>query len=364
MSTSPFDADRPPAPPRGPRGPRGPREGRGRGRGRHGRQAEDIMVPEAEFTSYYGRNVVQPPPWTHDIAGYLFLGGLAASSGMLAAGARFTGRAKLRRRGRVAALVALGAGGAALAHDLGRPERFLNMMRTVKLTSPMSVGSWILMGFGTCAGAALATEVAGVVVDADTPLGKALGVADGLAAAGSAFFGPPLAAYTAVLLSDTAAPTWHEGFRELPFLFVSSALAAGSGLGLVVAPAEETAPVRQLAVIAAACDLVAGELHSRRLGELAEPLHTGGPGRLHVAARVLTAVGGLGAAVSGRSRVVAAASGLALLAGSACTRFAIFNAGIASAKDPRYTVVPQRRRADAAAERGQGITQPGGDWPS
>ncbi|MGH9266250.1 MAG: NrfD/PsrC family molybdoenzyme membrane anchor subunit, partial [Acidimicrobiales bacterium] len=46
-----------------------------------------------------------------------------------------------------------------------------------------------------------------------------------------------------------------------------------------------------------------------------------------------------------RSRAAAVAAGAALLAGSACTRFAIFHAGVQSAADPRYTVVPQRARA-------------------
>ncbi|MGH8863003.1 MAG: NrfD/PsrC family molybdoenzyme membrane anchor subunit, partial [Jatrophihabitantaceae bacterium] len=55
-----------------------------------------------------------------------------------------------------------------------------------------------------------------------------------------------------------------------------------------------------------------------------------------------------GAVVGGRSRVASALAGTALLAGSACTRFAIFEAGQASARDPQYTVVPQRRRLDSS----------------
>ena len=43
---------------------------------------------------------------------------------------------------------------------------------------------------------------------------------------------------------------------------------------------------------------------------------------------------------------MAAVSGAALLAGSVCTRFGVFEAGQASAKDPKYTVVPQRERLD------------------
>lgn len=371
MSTSPFDADRPPSPTRERTGEpwwrADPRESWGKvaSGARRGRRRGDpnATVPEAEFTSYYGRNVIQPPPWTHDIAAYLFLGGLAAGSGLIGAGAAFTGRPTLRRRSRIAAIASLALGGAALARDLGRPERALNMMRTVKLTSPMSVGSWILAAFGAAAGGALACEVGRAALPPGSGLGRAAAFFDLPAAATSAFFAPPLAAYTAVLLSDTAVPTWHAAYKELPALFVSSAMAAGAGLAMVHSPTGELGPVRQLAVLAAASDLVAGEVMSRHLGELAEPLHQGRAGALHTAAQVLTLAGAVGALVSGRSRLAAAASGVALVAGSACTRFAVFHAGMESAKDPKYTVVPQRARADQAAAQGRGVTDPGGDWP-
>ena len=91
------------------------------------------------------------------------------------------------------------------------------------------------------------------------------------------------------------------------------------------------------------------------MGLSAEALHEGTPGKLMKASKALTAAGALGAALfGGRSRVGAAVSGVALMAGSACTRFGVFEAGQESARDPKYTVVPQRerverRRAEAAA---------------
>ena len=100
---------------------------------RRRRGGERSMVPEAEFTSYYGRKIVKPSPWEADIPAYLFTGGLAAGSSLLAAGADLTGRPALRRTGRLGALGALGFSMVALVHDLGRPSRFLNMLRTVKL---------------------------------------------------------------------------------------------------------------------------------------------------------------------------------------------------------------------------------------
>ncbi|WP_447925612.1 NrfD/PsrC family molybdoenzyme membrane anchor subunit [Georgenia muralis] len=311
---------------------------------------EPAVVPDAEFTSYYGRPVVKPAPWEADIPAYMFAGGLAAGSSLLAAGADLTGRPALRRSGRVTALAALGFSAAALVHDLGRPSRFLNMMRTVKLTSPMSVGTWILALYGPPAGLAAVAELAalaGVPRWLGRPLG-ALGRPAGLAAG---LLAPPVAAYTAVLLSDTATPSWHEAYRELPFVFVSSAAAAAGGAALLAVPAAQAGPARRLAAAGALAEMLAEARMERSMGMTAEPLHAGQAGRLMRAARLLTGAGAALTLLAGRRRPVAALAGAALLAGSACTRFGIVEAGLASARDPRYTVVPQRRRLAQAATR-------------
>jgi hypothetical protein len=110
-------------------------------------RGERSMVPRAEFSSYYDRPVLHEPTWAAtDIAGYLFLGGLAGASSVLAAGAQLTQRPRLARTAKVGAAGAIGLSLAALVHDLGRPSRFLNMLRVFKPTSPMSVGSWLLAG--------------------------------------------------------------------------------------------------------------------------------------------------------------------------------------------------------------------------
>ena len=88
-----------------------------RGRGRH--RAEQPMVPPAKFSSYYGKPILNLPVWeSPDIPGYLFLGGLAGGSSLLAAGADLTGRhvlGKVTKTGAAAAgLLSL----AALIHDL------------------------------------------------------------------------------------------------------------------------------------------------------------------------------------------------------------------------------------------------------
>jgi formate-dependent nitrite reductase membrane component NrfD len=312
------------------------------------------MVPDATFTSYYGRPVLKASPWEADIPAYLFLGGLAAGSSLLAAGADVTGRPTLRRGGRAAAAVAITGSLVALVHDLGRPMRFLNMLRVAKPTSPMSVGTWILSAYAPMALVAAADEalpllparIGRLPVRPIAGLVRVLARPSGLAAA---VVGPAVASYTAVLLADTATPSWHEGHRELPFVFVGSAGAASGGLGLVLASRRDSGPARRLAVGGAVLELVAEQLRERAMGLAAEPLHQGTAGRLLRASKTLTVGGAVGAVASGfltgrPGRLAGAAAGTALVAGSVCTRFGVFEAGQASARDPKYTVVPQRER--------------------
>jgi formate-dependent nitrite reductase membrane component NrfD len=299
------------------------------------RAAADDVSPA---DSYYGRPIINPPVWEErEIAGYLFCGGLAGASSILATVADVSGRPHLAGRARLCASAAVTVSFAALIKDLGRPERFVNMLRVFKPTSPMSVGTWILSAYAPLNYLASATTVA-----RRAPLlGRAAGVGAGL-------LGSAVASYTAALIADTAVPTWHEGYRELPFLFVGSAAAAAGGFGLLAAPVVENAPAARMALVGSAGELIAERLLERRLGPIAETLHGGVAGRRMRAAKLLSA-GGLLASLMGvrRSRIGAALTGAALLAGSALTRFGVFAAGMESARDPRYTVQLHRARAEA-----------------
>lgn len=308
---------------------------------------DQVMVPEAEFESYYGRPIVKPAPWEADIAVYLFTGGVAAGSSLLAAGADLTGRTSLRRVARMGSLGGLLVSVGALVHDLGKPSRFLNMMRVIKPTSPMSIGTWILSLHGPFAGVASVAELAGLLperwkrgpVRLLLILGRPAGIIGALTA-------PPVASYTGVLLSDTATPAWHSAYKELPFVFCGSAAAASGGLGLIGAPVEEAGPARAFAVGGALVELAVEHRMEQSMGLPAETLHQGKAGRWMKASKALTVAGAIGAVAGRRNRVVSAVSGAALMLGSLCTRFGIFEAGIESAKDPKYTVVPQRERKD------------------
>lgn len=295
---------------------------------------EQLQVPEAEFRSYYGRPIIKAPVWKNpDVPLYLFLGGLAGSSSVLAAMARATDRPTLRRAGRLAAAGGALGGTVFLVHDLHRPSRFLHMLRVLKPTSPLSVGTWILSPFATFAAATAATEVTGWF--------RRTGDVTGVAAAA---IGPALATYTAVLFSNTAVPTWHEAHRHLPILFGSSAAAAGGGFGLVFSSVRDNEPAARLAIAGAAVELAIDEKMQHDLGMLADVYAKGRARTLMRASKACLVAGALGALVGRRRRWSAALSGLSLLAGSALTRFGVFDAGIASANDPAHIVVPQRER--------------------
>jgi hypothetical protein len=310
----------------------------------------NVMVDKADFRSYYGRPVIKAPVWRHDIPAYLFTGGLAAGSALLAAGADLTGRAAMRRAGRLTALAALGASTYFLINDLGRPARFHHMLRVAKPTSPMSTGTWILAAFGPAAGLAAAAEAGPLLPRRGLPglARRALPVTGRAAGLAAAAIAPALATYTGVLLADTAVPSWHEAYPELPFVFAGSALASAAGVGLIATPPGQAGPARRLAVAGAAIELAGAHRVETRLGLLSEPYREGRAGRLLRTGRALTAAGVAGALLGRRSRVASALSGAALLAASVATRFGIFAGGVASAKDPKYTVVPQRERLNTA----------------
>jgi hypothetical protein len=300
-------------------------------------------VPRARPDSYYGKPIIKEPVWrSRDVAGYLFFGGLAGASSVLAGFAQAAGNHRQAQVSKVAAVGAIGLSGVALVADLGRPERFVNMLRVFKPSSPMSVGSWLLAGYGPVAGAAAVSEVTGILPAAGTA-----------ATLGAGLLGPAIATYTAALICDTAVPSWHAGYREMPYVFAGSAASAAGGLGLLATAPGAAEPARKLAVLGAGIELVAKRRLISRLAAtpglessrgLAEPYEEGRTGVVLRLAEALTAGGLAGAVLGRRSRALSALSGASLLAASALTRFGIFEAGKASARDPKYTIVPQRHR--------------------
>jgi hypothetical protein len=286
--------------------------------------------------AYYGRPILKPPVWKREIGWYLFTGGLAGASSTMAFLARVSGNPVLARRAGLVATAAVNASPALLVKDLGRPERFLNMMRVFKPSSPMNLGSWLLLGSGaTTTGAAL-LDLVGVAPRLRTAL-------EGL----SGVVGIPLAVYTAVLLSDTANPAWHEGRRELPFLFAASSAASAGAAAVLTTPPGHAGPARRAMMLGAAGSQIAEACLERRVGAIAETYSTGTAGGYRRGAQILD---GAGLALSlTRGRRLRRLGAALVLAGAAATRFSVFKAGSQAAEDPRYLLVAQRRSSNSGS---------------
>jgi formate-dependent nitrite reductase membrane component NrfD len=302
----------------------------------------------SEVRSYHGQPVIKKPIWTWEIPCYFFTGGLAGASAGLAYLSELRGEEELARRAWAAALAGVGVSPLLLISDLGRPARFINMLRMFKVTSPMSVGSWILSASGATTTVAAAHAWFGLFP-------RSSRVARPLAA----ILGLPLSTYTAALAANTAVPVWHEARRTLPFVFAAGAgLSAGAAATALTAP-EQAASARRLALAGSIAELAAQHLMQRRLGEHAEAYESPVPKRSeHVAQAGLVAGTALMAARGRSSRAAAAAAGGLMLAGALATRWSIFKAGFASAADPRYVVGPQRAGISAGDRAGAARSQP------
>ncbi|HEV7806210.1 MAG TPA: NrfD/PsrC family molybdoenzyme membrane anchor subunit [Solirubrobacteraceae bacterium] len=357
----------------------------GDSRGRMSRADGGPQVPRARPTSYYGLPVLNGPVWTWEVPAYFFAGGMAGASAPLALAASLRGNDRLARAATVVALAGVAVSPPLLVADLGRPARFLNMLRMFKVRSPMSVGAWILSAFAPAVAAGAARELLGVL--------PAVGRAGQL---GGAVLGPALSTYTGALLASTSVPAWHEARHELPFVFAGSSLASAGSAASLLAGAADAAPARRMAIGGALLSLAATATMERRLGALAVPYQEGSAAAPTRAAKALTATGALAMAAgsvaprargrlggarargrrgaqprargrlggrwapprrglgSGRGtpvplRALQAGAAFALLAGAALERWAIFKAGTDSAADPAATIGPQRARADRAA---------------
>jgi formate-dependent nitrite reductase membrane component NrfD len=304
-------------------------------------------------STYYELPAIKEPVWIWAVPAYFFVGGAAGAAGALGSVAQAIdpdalGNLILNCR-RIEA-VGTAAGTALLIVDLGRPERFLNMLRVFRPTSPLSVGSWILAAATPLAATSLILVRANGVL---RRLGEAMGMAAGL-------LGVPLAGYTAVLLSNTAVPLWANIRRTLPALFVSSATSSATSLlGFANLNRVERKIVDRVEIAATAAELVstlAVERDANRVEEVGRPLQEGMSGRLWNAS---TVCGMASLALSllpgraGRARPTRLVSSVLGTVGSAAMRFAIFYAGKASSRSPRATFHTQRAGLGGAEVTGR-----------
>lgn len=307
--------------------------------------------------TYFDRPVLKEPVWEWYIAAYLYAGGVAGAAGALGAAAQLLdpeGLARVVRRAHAIGLAGVSVGSVFLVKDLGRPSRFYNMLRVFRPTSPMNVGSWVLAVFGPAAGAA-------AVLPSRGPLGI-LKRAGGL---GAGVAGVPLAGYTGVLVAATTVPAWHGARRALPPLFMASGVSgAASLLQLLDMDEREDKAVRRYGILGKTAELAAAAALDRevRVVEAVErPYKQGLSGQLWKASKALTGVSLLLSLVPGRSRRRNIASGVLGTLGSIAVRFAVFEAGRASARNPRATFHQQRAGFGAEAVTGTAaVTGPNG----
>jgi len=309
-------------------------------------------LPTEAGTTYYDRPVIKEPVWKPVVAAYFYAGGTAGAASTLAAAAQVFGRGRMRglvKRGRWIAAAGTGLGTGFLIEDLGRRERFANMLRVFRPTSPMSVGSWVLS-------ASTATSAAAAVFD-----GGLLGNIAGLAAGTG---GLPLSGYTAALVSNSAVPIWQAVRTSLPPLFVGSAMnGAASLLEMMDLTDEEARVVKRFGVAGKVAELIAAEAVQKDAEEVervGRPLKEGLSGSLWHLAKGATAASLAISLLPGRGRWKRRLAGLLGTIGALSVRFAIFYAGIASARDPRATFEQQRAGLGAADVTGRSaVTGPG-----
>ncbi|HET8756655.1 MAG TPA: NrfD/PsrC family molybdoenzyme membrane anchor subunit [Solirubrobacteraceae bacterium] len=283
--------------------------------------------------------VIKAPVWTWEVPLYFWFGGIAAGSSFVALACDVAGDGRSAAVARKVALAALAPAPPLLVMDLGRPERFYNMLRIFKPRSPMSMGAWALTAFGNLAAAAVGADLLG-----RRRAARALGAAN-------AVVGGYLGSYTGVLLASTAVPVWARSRLFLGPIFVSTATATGAAacrLALSATGLEPQHPTRvALANVetgAMAAELLLSTVNERRLGPLAGALEVGRPGKLFRAAKWAVRLG-LAAQLARRRKPAFqhAASALYLAAGL-LFRYAWVGAGPPSARDDRAVAETARSR--------------------
>ena len=324
----------------------------------------DANQQTAEGTSYYNRPMIKKPTWKWYIPLYFFIGGLAGGVGLIGGLADLLGGRRHRatvRRARYIALMGALISPLLLIFDLGRPKRFHHMLRVFKVSSPLSVGTWILLAFGLTSGALAARQAAedNFILRRESWLGRLARLLPGKPLSlAQALLGMGLGGYTGILLAATAIPLWAAAGLLLVPLFLATAIASGAAaLGLLAVllgrrgasddPQEDEdearADIEMVATVSTAAQL---SLEIAR--EAMTPHIIGKPLRRGTWATVyrVGAIGGgmltplalrLPAQLRGRpvGRAIAATAATLTLAGAVAERFAIVEAGKQSADDPQ-----------------------------
>src|SRR5215470_6399485 len=284
---------------------------------------------------YYRIPLLKEAPWTWEIPLYFFVGGAAGAAAVIGAIADYTGADReLVKHARWIAAAGSVISPALLISDLGRPERFLAMMRVFKPQSPMSVGVWTLLGFSTGAAAA---AFAGFLHDRYGP-SLPLRVMENAGQAASLAFGLPFSNYTGVLIGATAIPVWNKNASDLPLHFAASGLGAAVGI-LEVMGHQKNRALQALGLGAALFETWEGLRIEGRSQRALEPLKWGASGWITRAGGILSGplptVFRAASLLAGKrkSQSLRRWAAWSAIAGSVITRFAWMHAGHVSARE-------------------------------
>src|ERR1700758_4824536 len=298
----------------------------------------------ASAKSYNGNPVLKQPTWTWQVPLYFFVGGVAGISALIALLAHLSHNAGLTRAGLWIGVAGALISAPLLIADLGRPSRFLNMLRVVKLRSAMSVGAWTLSGFSAAVGLAV---VCHELILAGYGNNFWL-VLEWLAEVSAALTGLILASYTSVLLGVTAIPVWSENRKLVPVVFLAGGLGSAGAvlelLGFLV-------PVTQfIGIVASAVETLVAIIIELRGRYVDRPLREGAVGWLTRAGAALAGpVSLLLRIFSGHSAVARYLAALCFVIGALISRYAWIGAGRVSSRDPQALFRIQRPAPTAAA---------------
>lgn len=314
--------------------------------GKKERRLEELRL-EASRTGqiagagYYGLPLLKAPVWTWEIPAYFFVGGTAGAAAVVGATARAAGASDaLVRDARWIAAAGAAASPLLLISDLGRPERFLNMLRVFKVQSPMSVGVWTLVAFSTAAGAAAFADLVDRSSHGRVPVRVVGNAAEVLSAAS----GLVLSTYTGVLIGATAIPVWSKNVRLLPLHFGASSV--GAAVSLLELFGHRNAALNRLGTGAATVETIIG-LSLEMSGERAmDPIKHGRSGLVTRAGGILSGPVPLALRLlAPRSPSGRRLAALATLAGSLLTRIGWLEAGQQSALQPAGATDRQEGRS-------------------
>ncbi len=321
---------------------------------RDGRLERTSRADKTPSRNYYGQPIIKRPTWRWYIPFYFFLGGIASGASFIGALADLFGGKEHRstvRSARYLALVLAAICPIPLILDLGRPERFHHMLRVFKISSPLSVGTWILSGFGLLSGIQAARQAAedDFVLKRNSSLGRLVTLfPSGPITVLHGLFGMGLGGYTGTLLAVTAVPLWAAAGVLLGPLFMAASATSGAAalvlLGLIRGHQSRQArtEIQVVANVASAVQFGLAAAHETFVPEqINRPLRQGKWGRLFRFGAVggglfLPAALRFAAWMSGprAERALSTTSAVFTLAGTLAERFAIVEAGKESAGDP------------------------------